>query len=246
MKFIYLTTNLVNGKRYIGQHTTNNLQDGYLGSGVLILKAIEKYGAENFQREILCYCETQEELDQKEAEFIQAYNAIEDESFYNLREGGLGGDCWKSYRAWRERNPEKARELDKQAGERLQEWCLDHPKEWQESIEKMLEASHAYWAANPEKMRAHMQKVNKAKECWQHTHPEEHQRQVDRWRQMGSEANSKPVLCVTTGETFPSISAAARHYKIAQPNISKALKGERKSAGKYPQTNEKLIWQWAD
>ena len=65
MKFIYLTTNLVNGKRYIGQHTTNNLQDGYLGSGVLILKAIEKYGTENFQREILCYCETQEELDQK-------------------------------------------------------------------------------------------------------------------------------------------------------------------------------------
>lgn len=244
MKFIYLTTNLINGKRYIGQHTTNNLQDDYLGSGTLILKAIEKYGKENFQREILCYCETQEELDQKEAEFIQFYNAIEDESFYNLREGGLGGDAWKSYRAWRERNPEQARELDKQAGERLQAWCLEHPQEWKSSIEKMLEASHAYWKAHPEEMLAHMQEVNKAKEKWQQDHPEEHQTQVNRWRQMGTEANSKRVRCITTGKEFPSVCEAGRYYKVPQPNISKVLKGERKSAGKHPQTGEKLIWEW--
>ena len=51
------------------------------------------------------------------------------------------------------------------------------------------------------------------------------------------------ILCVTTGEIFPSQCEAARTYKIQQGNISKCLKGERKSAGKDPKTGAKLIWQ---
>lgn len=39
-RFVYMTTNLVNGKRYIGQHTTENLNDGYLGSGKILKNAI--------------------------------------------------------------------------------------------------------------------------------------------------------------------------------------------------------------
>ena len=41
--FTYLTTNLANDKKYIGDHSTNNINDSYLGSGVYILKAIKKY-----------------------------------------------------------------------------------------------------------------------------------------------------------------------------------------------------------
>ena len=47
---VYLITNLINGKRYIGMDSKNNPQ--YLGSGTLILKAIKKYGKENFKKEI--------------------------------------------------------------------------------------------------------------------------------------------------------------------------------------------------
>lgn len=85
---IYMTTNLVNGKKYIGQHKCTNETDSYLGSGKIFLEAIKKYGRENFKRETLCICESEEELDSKEVEYIAKYEASHDNSFYNINEGG--------------------------------------------------------------------------------------------------------------------------------------------------------------
>ena len=59
--FIYKTTNLVNGKIYIGQHI-GKVNDSYLGSGVVLHNAIRKYGRCNFKREILRLCYTEHEL----------------------------------------------------------------------------------------------------------------------------------------------------------------------------------------
>lgn len=58
----------------------------------------------------------------------------------------------------------------------------------------------------------------------------------------GSETNSQKIICLTTGEIFHSQCEAARHYNIPQANISKCLKGERHSAGKHPDSGEKLTW----
>ena len=67
---IYLTTNLINNKKYIG--STNNNNPYYLGSGVYLNKAIKKYGRKNFKREILETISNLEELRKKE-EYYKNY-----------------------------------------------------------------------------------------------------------------------------------------------------------------------------
>lgn len=86
---IYKTTNNVNGKIYVGQHSTMNLNDGYVGSGDLILAAINKYGKRHFTREILEYC-TQENINEKEIAWIHELNSTNRSHGYNI---SLGGNC---------------------------------------------------------------------------------------------------------------------------------------------------------
>ena len=85
---IYVTVNMINGKRYIGQHKCSDEKDSYLGSGKILKEAIQKYGKENFHRYTLYRAETEEELDKKEIEFISAFRATENEKYYNINEGG--------------------------------------------------------------------------------------------------------------------------------------------------------------
>ncbi len=87
---IYKTINLINGKFYIGKDSKNN--PDYFGSGIILKKAIKKYGKENFKKEILEYCNSEKELDQKEIFWIKKLNSIE--NGYNIALGGTGGDTF--------------------------------------------------------------------------------------------------------------------------------------------------------
>ena len=94
--FIYMTTNLINGKKYIGMHKGSETDD-YLGSGKLLLKAINKYGKENFKRKILEFSNSKDELEKLEVYYIKKYNAVYDDNFYNIHVGGSGGNTIAGY-----------------------------------------------------------------------------------------------------------------------------------------------------
>lgn len=87
---IYKITNLVNGKIYIGKDTVSD--KNYYGSGVLIKRAIEKYGIENFKKEILEECISNNDLCLKEKYWIEYYGSTNLEIGYNISKGGDGGD----------------------------------------------------------------------------------------------------------------------------------------------------------
>ena len=90
---IYLTKNIINKKKYIGKESNNNPK--YLGSGVLLLEDIKKYGKENFKKEILEYCSSDEELTLKETYWISKLNALNSDEFYNLVDYSAGWNLEK-------------------------------------------------------------------------------------------------------------------------------------------------------
>lgn len=87
---VYETTCLVNNKIYIGKHSTENLDDGYLGSGVVLSKAIKKHGKEKFKRENLFVFDNEEEAMSKEAELVTLEFVLRDDTYNVAVGGGLG------------------------------------------------------------------------------------------------------------------------------------------------------------
>lgn len=88
--FVYLTTNLINGKQYIGSHITTNKEDGYIGSGrPYLFNAIKKYGKENFKKEILIECKTIKEARLLEEPYIKKYNTLVPNGYNISPTGGI-------------------------------------------------------------------------------------------------------------------------------------------------------------
>lgn len=87
--YIYKTTNLINGKIYIGQHKNSEPNLNYFGSGKILFKALKKYGKNNFIVEVLLWCETIEQLNKAEIDFIKAYDSTNKNIGYNISLGGF-------------------------------------------------------------------------------------------------------------------------------------------------------------
>lgn len=88
--YVYITTNLINGKQYVGSHATNNIDDGYIGSGRFFLRAVKKEGKENFKREILEESIDREEALSREEFYISKFRTLCPNGYNMCPKGGIG------------------------------------------------------------------------------------------------------------------------------------------------------------
>ena len=89
-KFHYtykITRPNIDDSYYYGVHSTNNVDDGYLGSGLIICRSIQKYGVEQHHKEILKFYDTRTEAFEAEAELVNDA-CISDPRCLNLVRGG--------------------------------------------------------------------------------------------------------------------------------------------------------------
>lgn len=137
--YIYKTTNLVNGKFYIGQHKYDKYEvdPTYFGSGLLLKESIKKYGIENFSVELLDKADSREELNNKEIYYISQLNARQDG--YNLTDGGDGAPNLTEESRLKMKSmlgKHHSEKSNKKRSESLKK--VQHSKEWAEKIAKSL------------------------------------------------------------------------------------------------------------
>ncbi len=127
---VYKTVLKETGQFYIGSHKTNNLNDGYLGSGGMLKKLLRKYGRESFEREVLAEAASIEEMHKLETEYIQKY--IEDAGNINLAPQACGG-------------------LFAALSSKLQEIGSYDAERYDEIVQNRTEALQAFWASEKSK-----------------------------------------------------------------------------------------------
>jgi hypothetical protein len=91
--YFYKITNNINNKYYFGVHSTDNLEDGYMGSGKRLRIAYKKYGIENFTKEILKEFDSYLEALEYESDIVTE-KLVNDYNCYNMKIGGSGGNKW--------------------------------------------------------------------------------------------------------------------------------------------------------
>ena len=90
--YFYKITNIINNHFYYGIHSTDNINDGYMGSGRRLNRAFKKYGITNFKKDIIKYFDTREDASDYECEMVTE-ELVKSNDCYNCR---LGGEEFKT------------------------------------------------------------------------------------------------------------------------------------------------------
>lgn len=94
--YVYISTNLINGKMYVGQ-SKGKFRENYFGSGKIISQSVLKYGESSFKVLPIEFCKSRSELNECEKKWIWFLDAIKSKSFYNIAKGGEGGHTIAGY-----------------------------------------------------------------------------------------------------------------------------------------------------
>lgn len=251
--FIYITTNKINGRKYIGQKKYNKDWTTYLGSGTILKRAIDKYGAENFEREIIEKCSSRKILDDREVYWIEFYDAVNSDMFYNIACGGDGGNTIAGYNEQQlllhSKKLSKALKGNINQGSKnpaaKQVICLNDMKIFNTTIEAASE-----YGIKDYMVQAACNPKNKAKSAGRH--PSTGERLLFEYYDKAKKYKYVPyeidktglftkVICMNTGEIFNSILEASDSYNIKPSKISHNCNHYSKFGGR---DNEENPYYW--
>ena len=249
--FIYITTNLINGKRYLGLKRFDKKWKGYLGSGKVFKQAVDKYGKENFRRDVVDIAYSENELNQKEYEYSIFFNVIESDDWYNLVLGGGSTNGYKFSDEQKQKMSEmrKGKPMSEVARQNISKSKMGHYTS-EETKRKIGDANRgrALTDEHIEKIRQGnlgkivpddvRQKIGNANRGKKYTNRISTQR-------MGP----FPILiyCVELDMLFCGLHDANNKTGVDIGHINACCRNSpyRKSAGKHPITKEKLHWKYA-
>lgn len=222
--FVYATTNIINDKKYIGDHTSDDINDSYLGSGMALKEAIKKYGKKNFQRNIIKICESKQEAFDLQKYYIEKFNSLVPNG-YNISPSG-GSECSDG-------------ELSESTKEKIRKKKLGVP----------LSEHHRNKCGNGMRGKKHTEKTKNIMSSKRYgvTKSEDHKKKIGESQigplnhMYGKIPWNKGKIGIYSEETLLKISAGAKgrgfqkghsHSMETREKISKAQKGNNKWLGK--------------
>lgn len=145
---IYKTTCLVTGKWYIGMHSTDSLDDGYMGSGTIISRSLKKYGKSNHTIEVLEHLSDRQALILREEEIL-CKELRNDPLCMNIRSGGTGH---RPGRVMPEETKIKMSKSLRKMWVELKKTGYKHPKPSRETIDKRAASNRGKTRSEETKM----------------------------------------------------------------------------------------------
>lgn len=236
--FIYITTNIINGKKYIGQKKYVNGWKEYLGSGIALNNAVKKYGKEKFSKEIIEECTTREEANEREKYWIAYYNAVNNKNYYNIALGGDGGNTTSNYSKEEKFLIYQKANIGKNIGLKnafaKSVICLNTME-----VFETIESAGKKYNISPtaiSKCCKNFPKYKSAGNC-----PETGERLTWKFYIKGNSyiyipykyiKQSNKVKCITTGEIYNSAKEAAKILNLNAGRIRSCCNGNLKTSGK--------------
>ena len=256
---IYMYTNKINGKRYIGQAKDFNkrCREHITRNGITIDKAITKYGIENFNIEVLKEnLKTQCLLDLWEYYYIEKYNCLSNGKGYNVSDGGNKGSCYKGL------NEEEHKEICRKISENHADVsgannpratsvvCLNTGEEFpsaKDGAEKYncnAVAIRGCCKGKGKSCGKHPVTNERLQWCYKKDYENKTRVLIDNKKL--HRTKEIPVICLTTLEVFSSAKKASDYYNLCRGNIISCCKHKPNYSytGKHPLTKEKLRWMY--
>lgn len=238
--FIYRTVNTANGKWYVGSRS-GCPNDGYIGSGVILKRAIAAHGLAAFDREIIwCCIGDRNDLYCAEEALLVDLNAAGDPASYNVKNKGLGQDpaFAAAFFKGKRLSPESRKRMVQTLIEGGKVRGINNPRA-REVINLNTHETFSYARLAAESVGGTDAGISEAcvkgykhrghywmtLEDWEKAgRPEFHPRFI------GNGKSNWMVVCLSDGTIYENASAAGRAFCITASSINAAIEDQEKSA----------------